>query len=368
MRKVLVYPYSDFSSIDSMVQSDLLIRNLTNDLSSQCLFEILKINYLSPISSRNVDLIIIQRLDLKIYLYLVISNLISKTIYIAYEPYTVLPLNHTRFIRKLSRYFLRIYSMDDSLSSLQNITRLNTPTNLTINDISIDSLEEYNSRKLLTQISSNKFDSSKNSLYSLRAELNDFFCKNSPEMFRFFGRGWKSSSLCYGGEVDNKVDILKQFRFNVCFENTNNIPGYISEKIFDSFMGSCVPIYYGAPNVKDHIPENCFVDFRDFRSKEELLQFIVNMDFSTYRNYIVNIRSFIASEEYTKTNLDSLVFSMKSLIRNKLNSANTDFIVNKLLDKLFFLALFVQMLFIVFISKLRFYYEHLMIHLKGGLR
>ncbi len=44
---------------------------------------------------------------------------------------------------------------------------------------------------------------------------------------------------------DIKVDYLKQFRFNICPENSNAL-GYITEKIFESISAGCIPIYYGS--------------------------------------------------------------------------------------------------------------------------
>ena len=46
---------------------------------------------------------------------------------------------------------------------------------------------------------------------------------------------------------DNKAEYLKQFRFNICPENSN-YPGYVTEKLFDAFASDCIPIYNGSDN------------------------------------------------------------------------------------------------------------------------
>lgn len=46
---------------------------------------------------------------------------------------------------------------------------------------------------------------------------------------------------------DNKLDYLRQFKFNLCPENSNN-EGYVTEKIFDALTAGCIPIYWGANN------------------------------------------------------------------------------------------------------------------------
>lgn len=43
---------------------------------------------------------------------------------------------------------------------------------------------------------------------------------------------------------DDKIAYLRQFRFNLCPENSNN-RGYVTEKIFEAIKAGCVPIYWG---------------------------------------------------------------------------------------------------------------------------
>ncbi len=43
-----------------------------------------------------------------------------------------------------------------------------------------------------------------------------------------------------------------------------NKPGYITEKIWDSFKARSIPIYWGASNIEEYIPINTFIDFRKF--------------------------------------------------------------------------------------------------------
>ncbi len=43
---------------------------------------------------------------------------------------------------------------------------------------------------------------------------------------------------------DDKIAYLRQFKFNLCPENSNN-KGYVTEKIFEAIKAGCVPIYWG---------------------------------------------------------------------------------------------------------------------------
>lgn len=43
---------------------------------------------------------------------------------------------------------------------------------------------------------------------------------------------------------DDKIAYLRQFKFNLCPENSNN-RGYVTEKAFEAIKAGCVPIYWG---------------------------------------------------------------------------------------------------------------------------
>ena len=94
----------------------------------------------------------------------------------------------------------------------------------------------------------------------------------------------------YGGWVDDKLATLKNYKFSICFENVYGFTGYITEKIFDSFLGSCIPIYLGANNINDFVPSDCFIDQRNFKNINDTYQFIKSMDEKVYNNYLGNIR------------------------------------------------------------------------------
>ena len=52
---------------------------------------------------------------------------------------------------------------------------------------------------------------------------------------------------CYGSQtraVSSKIDTLARYRYTLCFENTYT-PGYVTEKILDSFLAGSIPIYWG---------------------------------------------------------------------------------------------------------------------------
>lgn len=100
----------------------------------------------------------------------------------------------------------------------------------------------------------------------------------------------------YRGRVAQKRDVLTRTRFAICYENVRDLPGYITEKIFDCFFSGCVPVYWGAGNITDHIPADCFVDRRQFRDTEEVYSFLKAMTEQEFIGYQQRIAAFLQSD------------------------------------------------------------------------
>lgn len=89
---------------------------------------------------------------------------------------------------------------------------------------------------------------------------------------------------------DKKEDGLAEYRYSVIIENSRE-PAYFTEKLIDAFVCSCVPIYWGAPDVAH------FFDVQGMiicSSKDELLDAIKNVAPTDYAK----------RETFIKTNRD----------------------------------------------------------------
>ncbi|WP_036303336.1 glycosyltransferase family 10 domain-containing protein [Methylotenera sp. L2L1] len=100
----------------------------------------------------------------------------------------------------------------------------------------------------------------------------------------------------YRGKVAHKQDVLTRTKFSICYENMRDLPGYITEKIFDSFFSGCVPVYWGASNITDYIPADCFVDRRQFNDTEDVYRFLKSMTEIEFVGYQQRIAAFLQSE------------------------------------------------------------------------
>lgn len=196
--------------------------------------------------------------------------------------------------------------------------------------------------KLCAVIAGNQKSDHPHSLYSKRVEAIRWFEANHPGDFDLYGRGWDEYLFhgpriwralnrlkflkkmfapvfpSYKGQAASKIDVLLKYRFSVCYENSGAMPGYISEKIFDSFAAGCVPVYWGAPNIKDHIPPDCFLDKRDFTSYEALYERMKTMNDTEYLSRLAAIESFFGSEKGAKFSAECFAeTAAKALFRIK---------------------------------------------------
>lgn len=74
-----------------------------------------------------------------------------------------------------------------------------------------------------------------------------------------------------------KIKIASEYLYCIAIENTD-WPYYVSEKIWHAILAGCLPIYAGsAGTIYEDFEENSFVDYNQFQSDEECLEFIKNL-------------------------------------------------------------------------------------------
>jgi alpha(1,3/1,4) fucosyltransferase len=101
----------------------------------------------------------------------------------------------------------------------------------------------------------------------------------------------------YRGIAQSKAETLSRYNFALCYENMI-LKGWITEKIFDCFFAGTIPVYWGAPEICDYVPEDCFIDKRKFNSYEELRKFLKSLNEKDINAYRENAREFISSERF----------------------------------------------------------------------
>lgn len=195
--------------------------------------------------------------------------------------------------------------------------------------------------KFCALVAGNKQVSHPLELYSERINAIRWFEGNHPAEFDLYGIGWDRKVFAgnlffralnritpltrllaprfpsYKGTISDKLRVLSEYKFSICYENARDIPGYITEKILDSICAGCVPVYWGASDIGAHIPENCFIDRRKFSSYEELYSYMKEMSEHDFKIRLSAMSEFIgkasAGEFSDTTFINGLVERFRAL-------------------------------------------------------
>lgn len=219
---------------------------------------------------------------------------------------------------KLSKY-RKVFTWNDDLVDGDRFIKINFPNPLQTSPV--DGFSVRN--RFCCLISGNKTLSviDKRDLYVERINTIRWFERNAPLDFDLYGVDWYIPALgranvgkftrrffkltsklfkmhpfpSYKGRVEHKRDVLTKTRFAICYENVRDLPGYITEKIFDCFFSGCVPVYWGASNITQYIPADCFIDRRLFRNTEEVYVFLNAISEQEFVGYQQRIAAFLQS-------------------------------------------------------------------------
>ena len=239
---------------------------------------------------------------------------------IAIEPPQVMRKNYSSHVTKKYRM---VFTWNDELVNDDHFCKLYYPNPITLAKPVINGFSERSNFSCI--ISGNKSVSSKDDkeLYSERLAVVHWFQEKRPDQFKLYGSGWQFPACkpgllgkilgkfnkalyrnsnkiffeSYQGKIDEKRNVLLYTKFCFCYENVKGMKGYITEKIFDCFFSGCVPIYLGADNITEYIPEDCFIDRRKFDSMDQLYAHLISIDESGYIKIQENISRFLLSDK-----------------------------------------------------------------------
>lgn len=227
------------------------------------------------------------------YNFCIENKLQEKMVLCLFEPDVVTPHN---FDKKYHDNFKVIFTWNDDLVDNKKYFKFFESRPIGIKN---NIIKKFTEKKFCVLIAGNKTSNIKGELYSERIKAIRYFEENHLNEFDLYGRGWNSSKYkSYKGEIENKLDILSNYKFSICYENVKDIKGIISEKIFDCFVSGCVPVFWGAENIVDYVWSNTFIDTRNFKSYDELYNYLKSIDELKYKEYINNISLYLKSDEY----------------------------------------------------------------------
>lgn len=217
-----------------------------------------------------------------------------KAVYCNAEPPVVNPMHDKKNIYKLLNYYPYIMTWNMDLIDKKRFFKKNIPYVFITNFSKIP----FEDRKLLTSISGNKHSNHPDELYSERERVISVLEEKYPNDFDFYGSGWKKTNHpAYCGRVDNKVDTFHHYRFALAFENMKNVRGYVTEKILDCFVAGIVPVYAGADDITDYVPQECFIPYNRFQNPEEMMEYLKKISKEQYDTYLNAAQNFLHSEK-----------------------------------------------------------------------
>ena len=239
----------------------------------------------------------------------------EKLILFLWEPPAVLPQNYNPFHHKR---FSKVYTWDDSLVDNEKYFKYYYTNYKPM----IAERPDFASKKLSTLISAHKYSTHPDELYGERRKVILFFEQLDTDDFDLFGRWWPTTLKTYKGAIESKLDHLKHYKFCFSYENIKNIPGYVTEKMFDCFEAGVVPIYWGASNIEEYVPKNCYISREDFSDQAELYSFIKNMSEEQHSEYITHIQRYLESEKAQLFSIDHFITIFMNLITTQPNARN----------------------------------------------
>lgn len=179
-------------------------------------------------------------------------------------------VEHSKYLR-FPLWLRYLVAPTDSLEDIQRkINKINNP------------LHRLN-------VNRNKFASliARHDMTGLRLKMLNIFQKIGK--IECPGKFMKNTNELQERFRDNKKEYLSQFKFNICPENSNE-KGYITEKIFESIMSGCIPIYWGGNTKEDIEPQilnkEAFLYYEEGK-EEELLEKVKKLvsDEQAYQNF-----------------------------------------------------------------------------------
>lgn len=109
-------------------------------------------------------------------------------------------------------------------------------------------------------------------------ERNQFVEKLSKYKKVDSGGRWMNN---IGYAVPDKRKFQSEYKFSIAFENNAyrpQFPGYTTEKIMEPMTVNSIPIYWGNPKIDLEFNTKSFVNFYDFSSENDMIDYIIDLD------------------------------------------------------------------------------------------
>lgn len=232
----------------------------------------------------------------------------------------------------MQQNYKKIFTEFDKNINHRKFIKVNTPRKIFPNKRTIS----FKKKKDFVLLASNKISSNLNNLYYQRIKVVKWFQSSQQYNLDLYGLDWELPMLksgligrlirkifvffdfkskrinFYKGIAKNKNEVLKNYKYCFCFENTD-LDGYFGDLIWDCFMAGTIPIYLGSKKYEKYIPKNCTISFRNFNNMENLIEYLNSINSTKYNKTLLNIKKFLVSKKIKKF---SMAYNIKKIVKN----------------------------------------------------
>jgi hypothetical protein len=197
--------------------------------------------------------------------------------------------------------------------------------------------------KFCCLIASQKYSWVAQELYSERVRAIRWFEEHHPDEFDLYGQRWdrfyfqkklsiinpvlnlvyrrcpclphRRSFPSARGSVASKREVMRQYRFSICYENAS-YPGWLTEKMLDAMFAGSVPVYLGDPEVAKLVPTEAFIDKRLFPGYDALYRHLKGMTPDQYEGHRRAIHAFVHGDAIKPLGAEALADMIEREIIN----------------------------------------------------
>ena len=126
---------------------------------------------------------------------------------------------------------------------------------------------------------------------------------------------------CYGkpfgnwfyGE-DQKYNVISNYKFNICFENSI-YPGYYTEKPIHAKTAGCIPIYWSDEHMRLDFNKNAFINLSSFNNNvKDLANYIIQIDNNDDLYQQIKSQKLFLDNQDPKLLLNNILEKVKKII------------------------------------------------------
>ena len=208
-------------------------------------------------------------------------------------------IDHTEYLRHPFWLMWSVFEPTDNYEDIKRkIEYMNSPLN-----------KSFDERRFCSFLCSHD-DIGRKKIYSQLSEIDKVDCD---------GKLFHNNDTLITKFKDNKLEYLKDYRFNLTPENTD-YPGYCTEKLVEAISAGCIPIYNGCNNnpEPDIFNHSAIIFIKMTEENKEAISLVkeLNSDKKRYMDFASQPRFIDGAAERIWEYYETLENKQKEIIKN----------------------------------------------------